>query len=756
MARLNGYINRYFSETIFNAAPDAVIVIDDQGNIVQWNPKAETLFGWMADEVLGKQLSEIIIPPRFREAHQNGLNYFLETGEGPVLGKTIEIQALNNKNIEFDVALSISPTIVEGKYFFIGFLRDITGKKAIEEKLKESEKKYSTLFNSIDQGFCIIEMIFDAHKKPVDYRFIVINESFERQTGMQDAVGKRMREFAPDHEEHWFEIYGKVALTGESIRFENRAEQLNRWYDVYAFRFGEPKNNQVAILFNDITERKQAEETIWQLNLQLEKRVEDKTKEVIEKEQQYRFLIENMREGIQVIGYDWKYVFVNKAVVRQSKYSREQLLGTTIIDSYPGVEGTELFRLLKLCMEERIPQLMENEFVFPDGLREWFELSIQPVPEGIFILSMDITERKKLEEQQALLASIVNSSDDAILSRTLDGSIITWNHGAEKIFGYSSEEIIGKHISILIPSWLLNEEQEIMESIRKGEGIDHYETERIRKDAAVINVSLTISPIRDLSGKIIGASKISRNITERKKAEERLKKYALELQNSNKELERFAYIASHDLQEPLRMVSSFLSLLEEEFGEELNERAKGYIDFAVDGASRMKILVNDLLHYSRVGTNKEEFTSVDVNETMKYVLRVLNEEIQKTGAIIKVSSLPVIKANKTLVGQLFINLLSNALKYHSEKIPVIEIGAAEEKDRHVFHIKDNGIGISSKFFEKIFIIFQRLHNKTEHSGTGIGLAICKKIVEAHNGKIWVESEEGKGSTFYFSIPKNNI
>lgn len=232
-----------------------------------------------------------------------------------------------------------------------------------------------------------------------------------------------------------------------------------------------------------------------------------------------------------------------------------------------------------------------------------------------------------------------------------------------------------------------------------------------------------------------------------------LQKSTAKLTASNEELERFAYVASHDLQEPLRMVSSFLNLLEEEYGKELNETAREYIHYAVDGAGRMKILVNDLLQYSRVGANKEEFTATDLNETIGYVIRVLEEDIRKRNAVLKIQSLPVIMADKILVGQLFINLLGNALKYHGEKQPEIEVGYTEEQHRFIFYVKDNGIGIDPKFFDKIFIIFQRLHSKGEYHGTGIGLAICKKIVDIHKGKIWVESGEGKGSTFYFSILK---
>ena len=229
-----------------------------------------------------------------------------------------------------------------------------------------------------------------------------------------------------------------------------------------------------------------------------------------------------------------------------------------------------------------------------------------------------------------------------------------------------------------------------------------------------------------------------------------------ELAVSNTELEQFAYVASHDLQEPLRMVSSFLNLLEKRMDGQLDDTSRQYIHFAVDGAMRMKKLILALLEYSRVGTNKEDFAPVDLNEVVQYVTNVLDENIKKNTALITFKFLPVITANKTLITHLFLNLVNNALKYHGDKEPEIEVGSTEDKDWYIFYVKDNGIGIDPKFFDKIFIIFQRLHNKNEYSGTGIGLAICKKIVEIHKGKIWVESEAGKGSTFYFSIPKQNI
>jgi len=237
------------------------------------------------------------------------------------------------------------------------------------------------------------------------------------------------------------------------------------------------------------------------------------------------------------------------------------------------------------------------------------------------------------------------------------------------------------------------------------------------------------------------------------KMAEQLEALNKSLADSNKELEQFAYIVSHDLQEPLRMVSSFVSLLEKKMEGQLNETTKQYIHFATDGAARMKILIQDLLQYSRAGTNKEDFSTTDLNEVMQYIKRVLEEDIKKNRAVITVKPLPVIMANQTLISQLFANLVSNALKFHSGTEPEIEVGYKEEPDKYIFYVKDNGIRIDPKNFERIFAVFQRLHNKNEYPGSGIGLAICKKIADIHKGKIWVESETGEGSTFYFTMPK---
>jgi PAS domain S-box-containing protein len=380
----------------------------------------------------------------------------------------------------------------------------------------------------------------------------------------------------------------------------------------------------------------------------------------------------------------------------------------------------------------------------------------------------DITERKKTEEiiraSEEKSRLIMNAALDAIICIDLNGNITYWNPQAEKIFGWKEEEIAGTNVvDLVVPAFYRKWYERGIEVYRNTGTGDMLNTlielSAIDKMGKVFPIELTVSAIRQGGEDFFCA--FIRDISERKKAEEKLfsineelSKRASELAVSNAELERFAYIASHDLQEPLRMVTSFLQLIEKKYTPLLDDTGLQYIHFAVDGANRMKQLILDLLEYSRAGTNKEITGNTDMNEVVAEALQVMNERIEELNAVIITGTLPVLpNTRKTQLAQLMLNLISNALKYHGEERLQISIGVKEEAASWEFYVKDNGIGIDKMFSEKIFILFQRLHSKSEYSGTGIGLAICKKIVEQHNGRIWVESEAGKGSSFYFSLPK---
>ncbi len=331
------------------------------------------------------------------------------------------------------------------------------------------------------------------------------------------------------------------------------------------------------------------------------------------------------------------------------------------------------------------------------------------------------------------------------------------NEAAVRHYGYSEEEFVRMKITDIRPPEdtprLLSD---VEESIASHEDSRHGAWRHTKKNGDIIFVEVTAHPIE--YGHRKARMVVVNDITERKRSElllrqlnEDLKKRAAELATSNAELERFAYIASHDLQEPLRMVSSFLQLLQKRYQGQLDEKASQYIHYAVDGAERMKALILDLLEYSRVGVGKDSFGAVDMNGIVAEVGDIFREKIIATRARVEIDPLPEVHGDKVQLTQLFQNLVGNALKYRSGEPPVIRIRVTEEPGGWLFSVGDNGIGIDPLFFEKIFIIFQRLHNKSDYSGTGIGLAICKKIVERHGGRIWVESTQENGSTFFFTI-----
>jgi len=363
----------------------------------------------------------------------------------------------------------------------------------------------------------------------------------------------------------------------------------------------------------------------------------------------------------------------------------------------------------------------------------------------------DISKRKEAESQNALLAAIVESSEDPIISKTLDGIILTWNSGAEQLFGFSAADAKGKHINLIIPPERLEEEQLIIGQIRSGKAIEHFETERKSKDGRNIPIALTVSPVRDAQGTIIGASKIIRNISQRKKLESEREKLIEKLSYSNSELERFAYICAHDLQEPLRMIYSFTQMLEKHLEKKLDDKGRHYMKYVTDGAAQARQLISDVLNYARVEHETELLVMVNSESVLSAILRDLSTGIKETAARITHDPLPEVHMQSTHCRQILQNLIGNALKFCQEA-PHIHVSAEADGAFWRFCVRDNGIGILPEQQEKIFAIFQRLHSRESYPGTGIGLSLCRKLVQKYGGKIWVESAPGEGSRFYFTLP----
>jgi PAS domain S-box-containing protein len=379
-------------------------------------------------------------------------------------------------------------------------------------------------------------------------------------------------------------------------------------------------------------------------------------------------------------------------------------------------------------------------------------MATNPTRDDHFHKAKFIEDREALKRVETqLLAAIVKSSLDAIISKTPDGIITSWNEAAKKLYGYTAEEVIGHHVGIIVPPERADELQEILQRLETYEGTQRLETERLTKQGERLEVEVRISPIRDAEGQLVGASSIAHDIGERKRISRTLAQTAENLVKSNVDLEQFAYVASHDLQEPLRMVASYVQLIAQRYKGRLDADADEFINFAVDGASRMKTLIRDLLAYSHAG-HGEDFGKMNTRVALDDALANLQFTIRETGALITHDEMPEVIGIPPQIAELFQNLIGNAVKFHSEQNPRIHVSSRRVDTGWEIAVNDNGIGIAPEHKEKVFEIFCRLHGRGKYPGTGIGLAICRKIVIHHGGEISVDSIEGHGATFRFTLP----
>jgi PAS domain S-box-containing protein len=364
-----------------------------------------------------------------------------------------------------------------------------------------------------------------------------------------------------------------------------------------------------------------------------------------------------------------------------------------------------------------------------------------------------VAQRAESEEK---FRNLAETASDAILSADCHGKIVYFNPAAERIFSYSSTEIIGQSLALLMAERFDDPHRQGLDRfLRTGEARVIGKTIEVaarRKNGSEFPIELALSSWKTREGTFFTA--ILSDITERKKSEERLLQTVAELKRSNSELQQFAYVASHDLQEPLRMVASYTQLLAKRYKGRLDSEADEFIAYAVDGSNRMQALIQDLLAYSRAGAVRKALREISSENALKQALTNLRATIKESGAVVTHDSLPVITTDDTQLTQVFQNLVGNAIKYHSAELPQVHVSATQNGGKEwIFSVRDNGLGIDPQYFERIFVLFQRLHGQKEFEGTGIGLSICKKMLEQLGGRIWVESQSGKGSTFRFALPE---
>ena len=488
----------------------------------------------------------------------------------------------------------------------------------------------------------------------------------------------------------------------------------------------------------------------------LEKKVEARTEELRESQERLRTVISSAPVILFALNREGIFTFSEGRGLDYVGHDPGQSVGRSVFELYSdvpqiledarrallGEDFTSIVELNGAAFETRYSPLRA-----PDG-----ELA------GAIGVANDISERRQaevgLEESELRFRTVAQSANDAIISADSNGNIMFWNTGAHRIFGYTESEVVGWPLTMLIPQRYRDDHQKGLERVRAtGETRVVGKTlalHAVRKDGTEFPIELSLAKWETGEGTFFTG--MLRDDTERKRAQEALQQYAEELGRSNSDLQQFAYVASHDLQEPLRMVSSYTQLLARRYQGKLDADADEFIGYAVDGAFRMQDLINDLLAYSRIGTNGNPVEMADVNSVFDGVVASLRLTIENNDAAVTRDPLPTVRADASELVQILQNLIVNAIKFHGDEPPRVHVSAQRSGDEWLFSVRDNGIGIEPEYGDRIFGIFQRLHTRDKYPGTGIGLAICKKVVERHAGRIWVESEAGKGSVFYFTLP----
>ena len=469
-------------------------------------------------------------------------------------------------------------------------------------------------------------------------------------------------------------------------------------------------------------------------------------------------IADSLQDGLWAIDPEGHITYANGALACLLKTAREKLIGCSAFE-FVFPEDLDEARRLFDERKQGGAEFVRFRLRASDGSTVWVESRSVSIQAGKFEFTgaVALVREATLDAQntKALLASIVESSDDAIVSKDLTGTILSWNRGAERIFGYSAEEIIGNNIITLLPDDRKYEERDILARLRKGERIDHFETIRKCKDGRLIDVSVTISPIRNTSGQVIGASKVARDITLLKRQQdivqsrlvEEVAKNTVELRRVNEELEGFTYSVSHDLRAPLRAIVSSSKILMEDYGEQVPGPARSELERQVIAANRLGQLIDDLLRLSRLARQPLKKVGLDLSAMAHEILTDICQGEQCANVKIQegMTAFGDGPSMRLVVG----NLLENACKFSKFRGDVV-FG----RRKGVFFVRDSGIGFDRKYEHKLFLPFERLVLDSEYPGTGIGLANVKRIIERHGGKVWAESEgPGKGATFYFSLPE---
>ena len=633
---------------------------------------------------------------------------------------------------------------------------DITARKDAEAAVRESEERFRRTFELAGSGIALVGL---------DGRFLRVNPRLCEILGYSESELKQLTVKQVSHPQDRDAADEPRARLDrdeiDSARLEKRYLRKDGdvvWVSlaIALERDGAGRPLYAISVMEDITARKNAEAALR------------------DSEAHWRGVIDSANDGIIVCDRSLNVVDCNAAAERIIGLPAAKLIGTqgftAVLPCVTG-DGSPLVpdeRPMRRTVREGKPLTgVVIGIKRDDGSFTWVLVNtgfLRRAGEqdhyGIVATVADITAQRRAEtavrDSEALFRTSFELASSGIAHVDLGGRFMRVNRRLTEILGYPENELIGRSVKEVSYLEDRNLTDDTRARVRAGElESARFEKRYVRKNATVVWVNLGVALVRDSGGTPQYEIAMFDDITERKEAEAALHEAHEELKRSNSELEQFAYVASHDLQEPLRMVSSYTQLLGRRYGEKFDADAREFMAYIVDGATRMKQLSEDLLAYSRVGTKGKDFKPVEVEKALRRAITNLKAAIDESGAAVMHEPLPTVHGDEMQLAQLFQNLMGNALKFRSQSVPRIHIGVSEKDDCYEFAVRDNGIGIEPQYFERIFMVFQRLHNKGEYPGTGIGLAICKKVVERHGGHIGVESKLGEGSAFIFTLPKQH-
>ncbi len=869
--------------SVFDQAPIGMALVsleqEGAGVFLRVNQALCEITGYPEEKLIGKGFHSIAHP----DDYDPNLHYvpWMQAGEVSVYEVEKRLIHAGGEPLWAQLTTSLVQDAHGRPLYLICQVQDITKRKQAERDVVESRERLQAIIDNTTAVICT---------KDREGRYRLVNRRFETLHGVdrEAVVGKTDHDLFPEElaearrSDDLQVLHSDLTLELEEVV---PAENGPRTYLTTKFPLLDPARSMrtpyaVCAVSTDITERKRAEEALRA------------------SEEHFRQIVSTAHDAFVAIDASGVITDWNPQAERTFGWSKQEAVGQSLAATIIPLRYREMhYRGLESFLHTGRGPLfdrrVEMEALHRDGHEFPVEMTVTPLRvNGEYFFNAflhDISERKRAEAQIRQLAGIVESSADAIVATTPKGTITAWNRGAERQYGYSPAEAVGRPISILDPPDRPGEEEEILARAAAGHDITQLETLGRRKDGHLVDVSLTVSPIRGQDGELVGVSYIARDISERKRAERALrevqegfraafedapigvaletvdgdgdarllqvnrslceitgfstrdllgmtleeithpddreadreaatrlrageilnyrleKRYlrkgggvvwvmhsastvhdtsgrllygiaqvediserrnaqeslarahgelerrAGELERSNADLQQFAYAASHDLSEPLRMVSSYVQLLGKRYGGKLDSDADEFIGFAVDGVARMQALIDGLLMYSRAGTSEYAIGPVDCSEIAEATLIMLKASIEEKDADVILETLPTVQGDAAQLAQLFQNLIGNAIKFVPDRRPEVRVSSERDGSGWHFTVSDNGIGIDSQHVERIFSVFQRLHGRGEYPGSGIGLAICKRIVERHGGRIWVESTPGEGSSFHFTI-----